>query len=109
MICTKDNCNKKAFCEKIHKLNGYTLGTDEVVIIPNQFYFELNANNRLAKRGIPSDGFEFGCMKLIECKNGDGSLYINDRHIIDFNFNELLEDCNNAFREMIKNDEIKII
>lgn len=108
MICTKDNCDKKSFCEKIHNSNGYTLGADEVVIIPNQFYFELNASNRLAKRGIPSEGFEFGCMKLLECENGDGSFYINDKHITNFGFNELLDICNNAFYEMIKNGEIKI-
>ena len=108
MICTKDNCDKKYFCEEVHNLNGYKLNVDEVIIIPNRFYFELNMGNRLAKRGIPNDGFEFGCMKLLESENECGSLYINNTHITNFEFTELLDSCNSAFSEMVRNGDIKI-
>ena len=107
MKCTKDNCSKKNFCENIHNLNGDVLGANETIRIPNKFFVELNIGNRLVKRGIPSEGFEFGCMKLLS-ENGKGAFYINDKHIIDFTLEELVESSNNAFYEMIQNREIKI-
>lgn len=108
MKCVNSKCEKRNFCEKVHKINGYKIGDDEVIIIPNQFYYELNISNRLAKRGIPSNGFEFGCMKLIEGKDESGLLYINDEFITDFEFGELLDSCNHAFTEMIESGELKL-
>lgn len=108
MKCMNSKCEKRIYCEKVHRLNGIKFGEDERIIIPNQFYFELNVSNRLAKRGIPANGFEFGCMKLVEGENESGLLYINDSYITDFEFGELLDSCNNAFTEMIANGEIII-
>ena len=80
------------------------------LVIPNIFFFELNISNRLAKIGVPSEGFEFGCLKMIQ-KNEEvegGALYINDSHVADFELSEIIEMSNSAFREMIANGEIKI-
>lgn len=108
MKCVNSKCEKRNYCEKVHSLNGIKFEEDETIIIPNQFYFELNFSNRLAKRGIPSDGFEFGCMKLVEGENESGLFYINDEFITSFEFGELIDSCNNAFREMVASGEVKI-
>lgn len=108
MKCINNECEKKQYCENIHMLNGCELGNSDSILIPNQFYFELNFSNRLVKRGIPSDGFEFGCMKLNESENGRISFYINNEYISDFNYDELVNCCNNSFSEMIASGEIKI-
>ncbi|CEQ00433.1 Uncharacterised protein [[Clostridium] sordellii] len=108
MKCINNECEKKQYCEKIHMLNDCELGKSDLILIPNQFYFELNFGNRLVKRGIPSNGFKFGCMKLSESENGDISFYINNEYITDLNYNELLDCCNNSFSEMIASGEIKI-
>lgn len=108
MKCINNECEKKQYCEKVHTLNNYELGNSNLILIPNQFYFELNFGNRLVKRGIPSEGFNFGCMKLIESENGNISFYINNEYVSEFKYNELVEQCNNAIAEIITSGEIKI-
>lgn len=110
MKCINAKCEKRSYCEKTHTLNDLKIGKDIDIVIPNRFFFELNISNRLAKIGVPSEGFEFGCLKMIQ-KNEEvegGALYINDSHVADFELSELIEMSNNAFREMIANGEIKI-
>lgn len=110
MKCIDEKCNHRKSCEKVHLLNGFNLNENNNIVIPNQFFFELNCSNRLAKRGVPSEGFTFGCFSMKE-NNGQvegGSLYINGNHITDFELSELIEMSNNAFSEMIENGEIRI-
>lgn len=108
MKCINNECEKKQYCENIHMLNGCELGNSDSILIPDQLFFELNFGNRLAKRGIPSNGFKFGCMELSESENGGISFYINNEYISEFSFNELLDCCNNSFLEMMSSGEIKI-
>lgn len=108
MKCTNIECEKRNYCENIHKLNDRKLNEDETIFIPNRFYYDLNYSNRFVKRGVPSDGFIFGCYKLIEGENGCYSLFINDKQIANFKFSELVDYCNDAFTEMIENGDIKI-
>lgn len=110
MKCINSKCEKRDYCEKVHFLNGLKIDEDNKIVIPNRFFFGLNINNRLAKIGVPNEGFTFGCFKMIQ--NNDevegGSLYINGNYIADFELSELIEMSNNAFKEMIENGEIKI-
>lgn len=108
MKCTNIDCEKINYCEKIHELNDCKLNDDETIFIPNEFYHDLNYSNRFVKRGVPSSGFIFGCYKLIDSDNGCYSLFINDIQIANFKFSELMDCCNEAFREMIENGDIKI-
>ncbi|MBS5985249.1 hypothetical protein [Clostridium sp.] len=108
MKCANSKCEKISYCEKVHNMNGIKFGEDETIIIPNQFYFELNFSNRLAKRGIKSDGFEFGCIKLEEGENESGLLYVDNELITSFQLGELIDNCNNALREMVASGEVKI-
>ena len=108
MKCMNINCEEREFCEKVYKLNGYKLGEDDRIMIPNQFYFELNIGNRFVKRGVPKEGFKFGCMSLKENQNDDYVFYIDNNPITDFTFGDLIDSCNSAFSEMIANGDIKI-
>jgi len=110
MKCINEKCEMRNYCEKSHALNDLKINEDMDIVIPNRFFFELNTSNRLAKRGVPTEGFTFGCFKMIQ-KNDEverGALYINDNHIIDFDLTELIEMSNNAFIEMIENGEVRI-
>ena len=108
MRCINNECSKRKYCEKVHELNGYKLNEQEGIMIPNYFYYELNKNNRFAKQGVSKEGFVFGCKKLIETKEDKYSFFINDVHIVDFDYMELLNDCNRVFSEMVNSGEIKI-
>lgn len=110
MKCINEKCNHRKSCEQVHLLNGFNLNENNKIVIPNRFFFELNTSNRLAKIGVPSEGFEFGCFNMKQ--NNDevegGSFYINDNHVADFDLSELIEMSNNAFGEMLRDGEIKI-
>lgn len=110
MKCVNEKCEQKVYCEKAHLLNRTELGKDQTIIIPNKFFVEANLNNRLVKWGIPSEGFEFGCMKLVESKKQNDTfiLYINDKCMTEFQLSELVEICNSSFSEMVNNGEIKL-
>jgi hypothetical protein len=108
MKCINEKCDKRSFCGKVHISNKSILGEDETIYIPNRFFYDLNVSNRLVKRGIPDGEFNFGCFKLAENKDGSSSLYMNNKHCINFSFSELVDTCNNAISEMIENGEIKI-
>lgn len=110
MKCINEQCKIRNHCEKTHTLNNLKINKDIDIVIPNKFFVELNISNRLAKRGIPSEGFTFGCFRLVQKNDNEevGSLYINDNYVADFDLSELIEMSNNAFREMIENGEIKI-
>lgn len=110
MKCINEKCENRTYCENIHNLNDLKINENTDILIPNRLFFELNRNNRLAKTGIPIEGFAFGCFKIIPKNNNAevSSLYINDNHITDFELMELIEMSNNAFREMIRSGEIGI-
>lgn len=113
MRCINEKCEMRKHCEKAHTLNNLKMNEDMEVVVPNRFFFELNINNRLAKIGVPSEDFTFGCFKIIKGYDKDfdietGSLYINDNHVIDFSLTDLIDMSNTAFREMIEMGEIEI-
>lgn len=110
MKCILKNCEKRKYCEKAHKSQDIILGKDDTILIPNEFFSELNMGNRLAKRGIPEDGYEFGCFELVESPlgSGQGILSINEKIIASFKFRELMNYCNDSFNNLIENEAIKI-
>lgn len=110
MKCVNSKCENRNACEKVHKTNGINIDEDNTIFIPNRFFFQLNSSNRLAKRGVPSEGFTFGCFTMKQ-NNGEvegGSLYINGNHITNFDLMELIDMSNNAFHEMIESGEVRI-